>query len=60
MAASRYAIGGVPFVEKTENRVEQRCRGRVQDADLNLPQWTVAREEIDETVARKYASPRSA
>ena len=40
MAASRYAIGGTVFVEKTE-RVIEGCRdGRVQNEDLDLPRWT--------------------
>ena len=37
MAANRYAIGGAEFVENTEERIEKRRRGRVQDRDLDLP-----------------------
>ena len=54
MAASRYAIGGTAFVEKTERAIEERRDGRVQDEDLDLPRWTVAMEEIDQLVARHY------
>jgi REP element-mobilizing transposase RayT len=54
MAASRYAIGGAAFVEKTEARIEGRRTGRVQDRDLDLPRWTVSLEEIDAAVARQY------
>ena len=50
MAGSRYAIGGVEFVERTEERIEQRRSGRVQDQDLDLPRRTVSLEEIDEAV----------
>ncbi len=54
MAASRYAIGGLAFTEKTEARIEKRRSGRVQDRDVDLPRWTVALEEIDAAVARRY------
>jgi len=54
MAASRYAIGRAAFVERTEGRIEKRRRGRIQDQDIDLPRWTVALEEVDETVARQY------
>lgn len=54
MAASRYAIGGPQFIEQTEERIGQRCSGRVQDRDLDLPRWTVSLEEIDAAVARHY------
>jgi hypothetical protein len=54
MAASRYAIGGAAFTEKTEVRIEERRSGRVQDQDVDLPRWTVALEEIDAAVARRY------
>jgi len=54
MAASRYAIGGTAFVERTERSIEQRRDGRVQNEDLDLPRWTVALEEIDRWVARHY------
>lgn len=54
MAASRYAIGGAAFTEKTEARIEERRSGRVQDRDVDLPRWTVALEEIDGAVARRY------
>jgi hypothetical protein len=37
MAASRYAIGGAAFTEKTEVRIEERRSGRVQDRDVDLP-----------------------
>ena len=36
MAASRYAIGGAAFTDKTEARVEHRRSGGVQDRDLDL------------------------
>ena len=51
MAASRYAIGGSAFIERTEERIEERRSGRVQDRDLDLPRWTVSLEEIDAAVA---------
>ena len=54
MAASRYAIGGTAFTEKTEVGIEDRRSGRVQDRDVDLPRWTVALEEIDVAVARRY------
>ena len=54
MAGSRSAIGGAEFVERTEERIEQRRSGRVQDQDLDLPRRTVSLEEIDEAVARHY------
>jgi REP element-mobilizing transposase RayT len=54
MAASRYAIGGPAFVERTEERIGERRSGRVQDRDLDLPRWTVSLEEIDAAVARHY------
>ena len=54
MAASRYAIGGSVFIERTEERIGDRRRGRVQDRDLDLPRWTVSLEEIDAVVARYY------
>ncbi len=47
MAASRYAIGSAAFAEKTEARIEQRRRNRVQDGDLDLPRWTVALKITD-------------
>ena len=54
MAASRYAIGGAAFIDRTEERIEQRRSGRLQDEDLDLPRRTVSLEEIDEAVARHY------
>jgi hypothetical protein len=54
MAASRYAIGGTAFIERTEERIGQRRSGRVQDRDLDLPRRTVSLEEIDAAVARHY------
>ena len=33
---------------------EERRSGRVQDRDVDLPRWTVALEEIDAAVARRY------
>ena len=54
MAASRYAIGGAAFLERTEDRIEQRRSGRVQDRDLDLPRRTVSLEEIDAAVAKHY------
>jgi putative transposase len=54
MAASRYAIGGSAFIERTEARIEQRRSGRLQDRDLDLPRWTVPLEEIEAAVARHY------
>ena len=37
MQASRYAIGGPEFIERTERQLEGRRSGRAQDADLALP-----------------------
>ncbi len=54
MAASRYAIGGAAFMERTEGRIEQRRSGRVQDRDLDLPRRTVSLDEIDAAVAKHY------
>ena len=54
VAASRYAIGGTAFTEKTAVRIEKRRGGRVQDRDVDLPRGTVALEEIDAAVARRY------
>jgi putative transposase len=54
MAASRYAIGGGGFIERTEERIEQRRTGRVQDRDLDLPRRSVPLDEIDAAVARHY------
>jgi len=54
MAASRYAIGSSAFVEQTEERIEPRRRGRVQDQDLDLPRRTVSLEEIDAAVAGHF------
>jgi len=54
MAASRYAIGGSAFIERTEERIGERRTGRVQDRDLDLPRWTVSLDEIDAAVARHY------
>ena len=54
MAASRYAIGGNEFIERTEERIGQRRSGRVQDRDLDLPRRTVSLEEIDAAVGRHY------
>ena len=48
MAASRYAIGGAPFIERTEGQIEQRRSGRVQDRDLDLPRRIVSRAECAE------------
>ena len=54
MAASRYAIGGSAFIERTEGRIGERRSGRVQDRDLDLPRWTVSLDEIDAAVGRHY------
>jgi REP element-mobilizing transposase RayT len=54
MSVSRYAIGGDAFVATTEERIEKRRSGRVQDRDLDLPRWTVALGEIDAAVARRF------
>lgn len=58
MAASRYAIGGPAFVERTEERIEGRRSGRVQDRDLDLPRWTVSLDEIDAAVAKDFRMER--
>ncbi len=46
MAASRYAIGGAAFIDRAEERIEQRRSGRLQDEDLDFPRRTVSLEEI--------------
>ena len=54
MAASRYAIGGERFIERTEERIEKRRSGRPQDSDLDLPRLVVPLVEIDRAVARHF------
>ena len=54
LAASRYAIGGVAFLERTEERIESRRSGRLQDADIDLPHFLVPLAEIDAAVAQHY------
>ena len=54
LAASRYAIGGDAFLERTEERIESRCSGRPQDADIDLPHSLVPLAEIDAAVAQHY------
>jgi len=54
MSANRYAIGGWGFIERTEERIERRRSGRLQDGDLDLPRRVVSLDEIDEAVARHY------
>ena len=54
MAASRYAIGGAAFVEHTEERIEGRRSGRLQDQDLDLPWRTFSLKEIDAAVAGHF------
>jgi hypothetical protein len=54
MAASRYAIGGAAFIERSEDQIEQRRSGRVQDQDLDLLRRTVSLAEIDAAVTRHY------
>lgn len=54
MAASRYAIGGPAFIEKTEARIEGRRTGGVRDRDLDLPRSIVPVEEIEAAVSRHY------
>jgi len=58
MAASRYAIGGWAFIERTEERIGERRSGRVRDRDLDLPRWTVSLEKIDAAVAKYYGVDR--
>ena len=43
--------GGAAFTDRTEEWIEQRRSGRLQDEDLDLPRRTVSLEEIDEAVA---------
>ena len=59
MAANRYAIGGTAFIERTEEQIEERRSGRVQDRDLDLPRRTVSLDEIDAAVARHYRIDRT-
>ena len=54
MAASRYAIGGPAFTEKTETRIEKRRSGEIRDRDVDLPRWGVALAVIDAAVAHRY------
>ncbi|NLX99653.1 MAG: hypothetical protein GXY83_26270 [Rhodopirellula sp.] len=54
MAASRYAIGGSTFIEQSEERIDGRRTGRLQDRDLDFPRRSVPLDEIDAAVARHY------
>ena len=47
-------------MEQTEQSIDERRDGRVQDADLDLPRWTVALEEIDDLVAHHYRIEKAA
>jgi putative transposase len=53
MRASRYAIGGPEFIERTERQLQGRRSGRAQDADLVLPRLTVDIQRIDRLVAAR-------
>jgi hypothetical protein len=54
MKASRYAIGGPEFIERTEGQLQGQRSGRAQDVDVALPRLTVDIERIDRLVARQY------
>ncbi|MFA5810664.1 MAG: transposase [Thermoleophilia bacterium] len=54
LKASRYAIGGPEFIDRTERQLEQRRSGRPQDADVSLPSLTVRIERIDTFVAAEF------
>jgi REP element-mobilizing transposase RayT len=54
MRTSRYAIGDERFVEETQQRLQKRRTGSVQDKDLALPALTVDIETVDAYVARHY------
>lgn len=54
MAASRYAVGDPAFVQRTEERIDKRRSGRVQDRDLDLPRWSVSLDEVDTEVAKHF------
>ena len=51
MKASRYAVGGPEFIERTQRQLQGRRSGRAQDADLALPRLTVDIQRIDGLVA---------
>lgn len=54
LKASRYAIGGPEFIDRTERQLEQRHSGRIQDADLSLPSPTIDIDRIDALVAAEF------
>ena len=54
LAANRYAIGSESFVEKTEERIEQRRTGGARNQDLDLPRRTISLDEIDAAVVRHF------
>jgi len=54
LAASQFQIGGTTFLERTEERIERRRTGRLQDKDLDVPRRTVSLEEMDRAVAHHY------
>jgi putative transposase len=54
LAANRYSIGSESFVEKTDERIERRRTGGIQDHDLDLPRRVVALDDIDAAVARHF------
>jgi len=43
-----------PLIERAEGRIQHRRRGRIQDQDLDLPRWTVASGDVDESLPRYY------
>ena len=54
MTASRYAIGGDRFVERTEAEIERRRTGGDADRDLDLPRSVLPIAAIDKAVAAYF------
>jgi putative transposase len=58
MTASRYAIGGDRFVERTEAAIERRRTGGDADRDLDLPRCVFPIVAIDKAVAAHFGIER--
>jgi hypothetical protein len=54
LQASRYAIGDEAFVEATVRKLARLRRGRLQDADIALPQVIYTLEQVDAAVAAEF------
>jgi len=49
-------LGTWNWWRRPSERIEARRSGRVQDRDLDLPRCSVAIDEIDTAVARRYGT----